>query len=117
MRVIFGMLFLCGVSVGAGVASYAQTVQGPRTPTYTITQAERGKRLYDTRCARCHGADLMGNPARPWAPVVRGMPTHTPALVGAEFSSDWNGLTVALLAERIRATMPRGTPGILTKRE
>ena len=53
-------------------------------------------------CAACHGSGLTGN-------------GEAPALVGAEFISDWAGLTVGDLFDRIKNTMPQDNPGKLTR--
>jgi quinoprotein glucose dehydrogenase len=64
---------------------------------YTQAQAGRGKALYNSSCASCHGDQLNGGET-------------APALVGGEFLSNWNGLTVGQLFDRIRTSMPPGTP-------
>src|SRR5271157_4911170 len=64
---------------------------------YTQAQADRGKALYNSSCAACHGDQLNGGET-------------APALVGGEFLSNWNGLTVGQLFDRIRTSMPPGTP-------
>ncbi len=38
-------------------------------------------------------------------------------LAGGTFLSNWNGLTVGDLFDRIRKTMPQGLPGKLTKQQ
>jgi hypothetical protein len=38
-----------------------------------------------------------------------------PALTGGEFLSNWNGLTVGDLFERIRQSMPADRPGSLSR--
>jgi len=38
-----------------------------------------------------------------------------PALAGGEFLSNWNGLTLGDLFERIRTTMPQNKPGSLSR--
>jgi quinoprotein glucose dehydrogenase len=68
---------------------------------YTDAQAERGKQLYSDACASCHGPELTGG-------------EMAPPLVGGDFSSDWNGLTVGDLFERMRISMPQNAPGSLT---
>jgi cytochrome c len=69
---------------------------------YTDVQANRGKDLYTQRCSVCHGADMAGQ-------------GQVPPLAGADFMSNWNGLTAGDLAERIRTTMPLDNPGSLPK--
>ena len=69
---------------------------------YTQAQADRGRPLYNEHCASCHADTLMGG-------------EMSPPLVGGEFLSNWNGLTVAELFERIRTTMPQNKPGKLSR--
>src|SRR5579863_8980555 len=69
---------------------------------YTQEQADRGRPLYNQHCASCHADTLMGG-------------EMSPPLVGGEFLSNWNGLTVAELFERIRTTMPQNKPGKLSR--
>jgi mono/diheme cytochrome c family protein len=71
---------------------------------YTKEQAERGRRLYRGQCASCHGDTLSGV-------------EDAPPLAGGEFLSNWNGLTVGAVFERIRLTMPQGDPGHLSRQE
>jgi len=68
---------------------------------YTDAQADRGKQLYSDACASCHGPELTGG-------------EMAPPLVGGDFTSDWNGLTVGDLFERMRISMPQNAPGSLT---
>ena len=71
---------------------------------YTAEQAARGAALYANACASCHGTALGGGES-------------APPLTGGEFSSNWNGLTVGDLFERIRTTMPADRPGRLTREQ
>ena len=71
---------------------------------YSQAQADRGKGTYSTQCLECHGEELAGQ-------------DMTPPLAGSEFLSNWNGLTVGDLAERIRTTMPLNHPGTLNKEQ
>lgn len=61
---------------------------------YSADQAERGRGRYDSTCQGCHAADLGGGVGS--------------ALKGDKFKSDWSGLPLARLFERIR-TMPPNT--------
>jgi mono/diheme cytochrome c family protein len=63
---------------------------------YTEDQAKRGEGLYQKKCASCHGEKLTGAAA--------------PPLAGDWFLSNWNGLTLDFLFERIRVTMPAASP-------
>ncbi len=82
----------------------AQTGQGERSVwdgVYTEEQAKRGGAVYTQYCAACHAPALTGaGPAGP--------------LVGAQFTANWNGVTVGDLFERVRISMPLDHPGTLT---
>ena len=67
---------------------------------YTAAQADRGKTVYTSHCAKCHGDDLGGK-------------DEVPELDGAHFMADWTGQSVADLVQRIRSTMPMDNPGTL----
>jgi mono/diheme cytochrome c family protein len=64
---------------------------------YTAEQATSGQATYNAECASCHGDQLNGG-------------EMAPPLAGGEFMSNWNGLTVGDLFERIRTGMPPGVP-------
>ncbi len=68
---------------------------------FTAEQAKRGEPLYRKECAACHGDLLTGG-------------EMAPPLSGGEFLSNWDGLTVGDLYERIRKTMPSTKPGKLS---
>lgn len=71
---------------------------------YTEEQARRGEPVYQKECAACHGAVLTGGES-------------APALTGGVFQSNWNGLTLGDLFDRIRKTMPQSKPGSLTRQQ
>jgi len=71
---------------------------------YTEEQAKRGEDLYRNECASCHGETLVGGGGA--AP-----------LTGGTFLSNWNGLTLGDLYDRIRKTMPQGAVGKLSKQQ
>lgn len=71
---------------------------------YTEEQAKRGEPLYHKECAPCHGDALTGGES-------------APPLTGGAFLSNWNGLTLGDLFDRIRKTMPQNTPGKLTRQQ
>ena len=71
---------------------------------YTEEQAKRGEDLYRKECASCHGDALVGGGGA--AP-----------LTGGTFLSNWNGLTLGDLFDRIRKTMPQGSVGKLNKQQ
>jgi mono/diheme cytochrome c family protein len=80
----------------------AQQEKSPRARTvwdgvYTSEQAKRGESLYLLKCGSCHGDKLTGGES-------------APPLAGGQFLSNWNGLTLDILFERIRLTMPSDNP-------
>lgn len=72
--------------------------------SYTEEQASRGAALYAQRCARCHAPDLTGGEI-------------APALNSGEFKSNWSGLSVDDLVERIKVSMPQDNPGSLSRQQ
>lgn len=90
------------IVAAAGGVVRAQTSSSVLDGVYTQAQAARGADQFAQNCAACHGASLSGN-------------GEAPALVGAEFISDWAGLTLGELAERIHNTMPQDNPGKLSR--
>jgi mono/diheme cytochrome c family protein len=68
---------------------------------YTKEQAAKGEALYGDQCAKCHGADGSGADA--------------PTLVGGDFASDWDALTIGELFSRVRDTMPQDNPQSLSR--
>jgi mono/diheme cytochrome c family protein len=71
---------------------------------FTAEQAKRGETLAAKECANCHGEGMSGGEA-------------APALDGAAFLSNWSGLTVGDLFDRIRKTMPQDDPSRLTRQQ
>jgi len=69
---------------------------------YTEEQSSRGQALYNKHCASCHGDTLSGAET-------------APPLAGEEFLSNWNGLSVGELFDRIRTTMPQNAAGKLSR--
>ena len=69
---------------------------------YTTEQARRGEPLYHLKCAPCHGDKLTGGES-------------APPLAGGQFLSNWNGLTLDVLFERIRLTMPSDNPAKVSR--
>ena len=96
---------LCAAGALAWSALSAQeTTSSVVEGVYTEAQAARGADSFQRTCAPCHGASLTGL-------------GEAPALVGAQFIGDFNGLTVGDLFERIRTTMPMNGPGSLSRDE
>jgi mono/diheme cytochrome c family protein len=80
----------------------AQTSRSVWDGVYTAEQARQGADLYADQCASCHGLALNGG-------------EMAPPLTGGEFMSNWNGLTVGDLFDRIRSTMPANAAGTLNR--
>jgi mono/diheme cytochrome c family protein len=121
MKLRLAILVLIGlVAIGAFRSSVraqqtAPAQQAPATSStepsrsvwdgiYTEEQAKRGEPLYSGKCAACHGPDLGGGEL-------------APALNSAEFKSNWSGLSVGDLFERIRVSMPQDNPGTLSRQQ
>jgi len=71
---------------------------------YTEDQAKRGEASYKTGCSSCHGETLKGA-------------GESPPLAGVPFMSNWSGLLLADLYERIRRTMPQDNPARMTRQQ
>jgi len=82
----------------------AATTKSVWDSVYTDEQAKRGQSLYAKDCAQCHGTALEGV-------------DMAPPLVGGSFTSNWNGMTIGDIFERIRKTMPDDNPGSLSREE
>ncbi len=96
-------LLACGMLCAAGVF-WAQGSRSVWDGVYTDEQARRGEAVSNEQCARCHGQALSGG-------------EEAPPLAGAGFVSNWNGLTMGDLFERVRTTMPSDAPGKLTRQQ
>jgi len=92
------LFFLC-------LVAYAQ--DATRTVwdgVYNEEQAQRGRAVFLDQCSNCHGRDLEGA-------------DMTPPLTGGVFMSNWDGLTLGDLADRIRVSMPLNSPGTLSRQQ
>lgn len=101
----------------AGIALYGATTyssarasqDAPKTASttwdavFTEAQAKRGDALYSQYCAKCHAPDLTGDVA--------------PALTGADFTANWNDLSLGDLFERMRIGMPADKPGSVSRQD
>ena len=97
------LAFIALAAVGALYSNlHAQSSRSVWDGVYTQDQAKQGQALYNESCSSCHGDTLMGGES-------------APALAGGEFLSNWNGLTLGDLFERIRTTMPQNRPGSLSR--
>ena len=96
---------IAGLIVTGGFYLKVHAQSGDRSVwdgVYTDAQATRGKPLYAKECAKCHGEELTGG-------------EEAPPLAGDAFLSNWNGLSVGDLFERIRKSMPQQAPGSLSR--
>jgi quinoprotein glucose dehydrogenase len=80
-----------GSAPGRALAPHAQG-----GGAYTAAQAQRGKDVYETSCATCHGAALRGG-ANEFA---------APALAGPFFFEKWNGRPIEELFRYAEEKMP-----------
>src|SRR5260370_2617679 len=80
----------------------AQPTRSVWDAVYTDAQVKRGQPLYNEQCASCHGDTLAGGES-------------SPPLAGGEFLSNWSGLTLGDLFERMRTSMPQNKPGKLSR--
>ena len=91
-------------SFGAHGKAAAQAPKSQWDGIYTDAQAKRGEATYTEFCATCHGGDLSGG-------------EMAPSLVGGEFASNWNDLSLGELFERMRISMPQNAPGSLSRQQ
>jgi len=93
-----------GVTAAAATSIAAQAPKTVWDGVYSEAQSTRGRQLYNSKCLSCHGADLSGG-------------EMAPPLVGITFQSNWNGLSIGDLSERIRVSMPLGQEGSLSRQQ
>ena len=118
-RIVFvgflGLAAFCAFHSSLRAEPTAPSPQGPATSStepsqsvwggvYTEEQAKRGGLFYSQACARCHAADLTGGET-------------APALTSGEFKSNWSGLSIDDLFERIKVSMPQDSPGSLSRQQ
>jgi mono/diheme cytochrome c family protein len=87
------------VRIGGGaIFTGLRFVQGAPAAngSYTVTQAERGKVVYEQNCSSCHGASLRGG-ANEFA---------APALAGPFFYEKWSGRSLEELFRYTVENMP-----------
>jgi quinoprotein glucose dehydrogenase len=71
----------------------------PNTPAiYSQIQAQRGEKIFEEKCSRCHGVNTWG-----------------PSLEGDTFWSSWNQQTARALYSNIIGAMPPDQPGSLAE--
>ena len=96
---MFGML-----ATSPAAQETAKAAHSAWEGVYTKEQQKRGEVLYAQHCSSCHGPDLGGN-------------DEAAPLSGSIFLSNWDGLTVGDLSERVRISMPPNNLGRLSRQE
>jgi mono/diheme cytochrome c family protein len=103
----YGTLVLAG-TLAAGFAPTDAAAQVATRTTwdgvFTAEQADRGAQIYQGMCASCHGPQLGGIDA-------------APALNGGPFYANWNGITLAEMAQRVKVSMPADMPGVMSRQQ
>lgn len=102
-RSVFAAAALSAVGLVLAPASHGEESKH-HGGVYSEAQAERGAKLYEEKCATCHGADLTGAPG-------------APGLSGAEFSFGWNTKSVGDLYDFVHTNMPPGEAGGMSEAE
>ena len=94
----------CAMSAAPGVVRAAQgTAKTTWDAVYGNTQARKGETLYGDKCVECHGPDRSGG--------------NGPPLIGAGFASEWDGVSLSDLFDRMRTSTPATDPGTLNRDE
>ncbi len=93
-----------GIILGLAAMMAQTTSRSVWDGVYSDDQAKRGEPIYAKECASCHGTELTGGES-------------APPLAGDAFFSNWNGLTVGDLFERMRVSMPQNEPGSLSRQQ
>jgi quinoprotein glucose dehydrogenase len=100
--------YLLRVAVALAAAATLSTPAQADTTTwdgiYSTEQATRGEAVYMTKCSQCHGPQLGGIDA-------------APPLTGGNFASNWSGVPLDAMLDRIRISMPQNAPGTMSRRE
>jgi mono/diheme cytochrome c family protein len=94
---VAALIFLAVVSLRA------QQTRTVKDGVYSDAQATRGKAIFDTRCALCHGEMLEG--------------AAGPPLAGDVFLGPRDGQPLSDVFDKINATMPADAPGTLESQQ
>jgi mono/diheme cytochrome c family protein len=95
---------LCLIVLCVMTARGAQNSRSVWDGVFTEEQSQRGRAIYLQDCSNCHAPNLEGA-------------DMTPGLTGPGFMSNWDGLSVGDLADRIRISMPLNAPGTLSRQD
>jgi mono/diheme cytochrome c family protein len=92
------------IGLGAGLLDGPHATEQPAKSVwdgvYTDTQAKRGKAVFLQNCNACHSSG-----------------DQAPALYGSDFLSDFDGMTLGDLFDRIKNTMPQDRPASLSPQD
>ena len=89
----------------AGLQAGQAPPRSAKEGVYTTEQANRGKPVYDGKCASCHGS------------MATVTPDMAPLLNDSGFQNLWRDRSLAQLFSRIRETMPQDKPNTLSPQE
>ena len=89
-----------GIAVILGVSAMYLDGQQSTGGGFTSAQAERGRTVYASACAGCHGADFLG--------IGDALP-----LTGSAFLAGWRDRPVQALVDYVQTRMPPLAPGSL----
>ena len=102
-------LLLSAAAIILMAAAALRAAQAPprsaKEGVYTTEQANRGKPVYDGKCAACHGS------------MATVTPDMAPLLNDSGFQNLWRDRSLAQLFGRIRETMPQDKPNTLSPEE
>jgi quinoprotein glucose dehydrogenase len=87
----------------AGATTTAPSAKTTWDGIFSQAQATKGETVYVDKCQKCHGANGGGADA--------------PPLVGADFASDWDGLSLYQLFDRTKSSMPQDDPGSMSRED
>ncbi|MGH9687706.1 MAG: PQQ-binding-like beta-propeller repeat protein [Candidatus Acidiferrales bacterium] len=90
-----------GASCIAPQAQAQNFFKSGSAPSFTASQADRGKTAYATSCANCHGSNLDDG-------------EFGPPLKGAAFQQKWGAQSPAALFAYMQQKMPPASPGQLS---
>jgi mono/diheme cytochrome c family protein len=85
------------------LTGHAGQLRSPADGVYSSGQAARGRQLYQSQCAECHGNAMEG--------------ASGPPLVGEGFLANWSARPLAGLVDKIQKTMPFSMPGTLSRQQ
>ena len=93
-------LLIGGSLVPSGAGSHVLAQSRTTAATYTDSQAEQGRVIYQQQCASCHGANLDDG-------------AYGPPLTGNDFRQKWGARSLDALMTSTSERMPPTQPGIL----